>query len=187
MKRGALPIEGDCLPAELASISAAERDLGFNFPGPYRRWLETVCNGARLGPNAFDPDEASAALGIGVVEFCGVGRKEKASDLVWLTRSYRDRLPPNVVPVAHAEGGNLICLDTSRGSELGSVYFWDHGEESADSLTAGLHRIAADWVSFLAGIRATESDELPPAGDNELIWVDPDLLHEQRKRGNTLL
>ena len=84
---------------------------------------------------------------------------------------YGTRLPGSWIPVAYAEGGNLVLLASDE-----RVFFWDHELEDRQPLFA----LAADFPRFLSDLRPFDpaSTELRP-GQVQSAWIDPDLLRDE--------
>lgn len=95
-------------PADETSVAQAERRLGRRIPEDYRGFLLQQRNGGRPAANVSVLPEARR-IGVGVTDFLGVGHPDD-TDLAGVAARYRDRVPADLLPVAHAEGGNLVCL-----------------------------------------------------------------------------
>ena len=139
-------------PLDEGQLVAAEHDLGVEFPPEYRRFL-TTWNGGRPQPDTFCY-EGHGRKESGMVDwFLGIHSGEHDSLRQYVV-CYKGRIPPNLLPVAHDPGGNLICIAIS-GSDFGAVYFWDHEYESPEGQppnTNNLYLIAKDFDTFLVGL-----------------------------------
>jgi hypothetical protein len=82
------------------------------------------------------------------------------------------RLPEGFLPIADAEGGNLVCLSL-RSCDFGAIWFWDHERElEGDAVTL----LAADLREFFDDLApVSQSDE--PSAVTE-AWIDPAFLKE---------
>jgi hypothetical protein len=89
-----------------------------------------------------------------------------------------------MLPIAHAEGGNLVCLSLGD-HDPGAVFFWDHEEEAeGEPPTRGiLHWIAESLRDFAAALRPMSdvAAEGPVARD---AWTDSELLREVQEPGD---
>lgn len=125
-------------------------------------------DGAVPEPNESDVGKDN---GVGVTAFFSV----KAAQAAY--RDYSGRMPPDVLPIADAVGGNLVCLGLSA-SRTG-VLFWDHETEE---LTA----LAPSFRSFLASLRRIDPSEklLRPGQVQEVVVTDlgAKLLRQQAER-----
>jgi hypothetical protein len=65
-------------------------------------------------------------------------------DLMEYVRTYRDRILPNLHPIAYDPGGTVICLSL-YGPDRGSVYLWLHEYETDEG-----EQPTYDNVYFLA-------------------------------------
>ncbi len=69
-------------------------------------------------------------------------------------RAYEGRVPSRLFPFASDAGGNLLCIATD-GDDAGSVYFWDHEEESGGDEAptyANVYFVASSFDDFLANL-----------------------------------
>lgn len=162
-------------PVATEQISQVQRVLGNDLPEPYVAFLHAQ-NGGRLEPNESELAEAHH-LGVGVIEFFGIGQ---SPDLLERHRFYQGRVPGDLLPIADAEGGNLICLALT-GEHRGAVFFWDHeweSEEDEPPRYENVHRIAPDFDTFVAALQSLGDQSLP--NQVQEAWIDPDLLAEIR-------
>lgn len=158
-------------PASSAQLERAGRELGVALPEEYAQFLRTR-NGGRPEPNTCDLPPARP-LGVGVTAFFGVDRPPE-TDLLAQRRAFAGRVPPDRLPVAEAEGGNLLCVSLADGG----VDFWDHeweAEEDEEPGEENLTRIATGFTAFLAALQPL--DEPEPSAVRE-AWIDPALLAE---------
>jgi hypothetical protein len=69
---------------------------------------------------------------------------------------FKSRIRPGLVPIAHAIGGNLICLAVS-GPSFGRVYYWDHE-------TNHVWLVSHSFDDFLLSLQLTDDED---EGDDE--------------------
>ena len=128
-------------------------------------WIEFLRrnDGATPEPNAHDEHRDVA-----VQAFYGAAEARSAY------RDLSDRMPPHLLPIADAEGGNFVCL--GLGPRASGVLFWDHETEEATP-------VAASFARFLEGLFpfGPDSVELAP-GQVISAWIDPALLEAERKK-----
>jgi hypothetical protein len=102
-------------------------------------------------------------------------------------RTYENRVPQDLLPIALAEGGNLVCLGI-QGKRTGMVFFWDHERETPEGRKPGhsnVSRIASNFKTLLKNLKPFKPQDVRL--DEEAVkeaWVDPDFLDEQRRLGN---
>lgn len=162
-------------PVTDEQISQIQRVFGFDLPEPYIAFLHTR-NGGRPEPNISDLAEAQD-WGVGVSEFFGIDQSPDV-DLLEQRLFFEERVPEDLLPVADAEGGNLICLALT-GEHRGAVFFWDHEWESEENEPPGyenLHQIAPDFDAFLVSLKPPGDRPLP--NQVQEAWIDPGFLAE---------
>ena len=147
-------------PADPAAVAGLERELGRALPADYRRFLLEV-GGGKPEANVLEGDPR-----VGVQRFLDLG-----GTLDLRRHQYSDRVPAEHLPIADAEGGNLLLLDLAAGA----VWFWDHereAEEGAPPDPGAVSKVADSFADLLARLRP------PPASDAVVAsaWVNPALL-----------
>lgn len=156
----------DPVPAEPGAVDALESSIGVQLPVPVRELLMNVSNGGEVEP--VGPESAGD---VGVVAVLGAGRGDHLDMEDRLAR-YRDgRLPDGLVPIADAEGGNLVCVSV-RSADFGTVWFWDHERNLVEESVV---KIASDFDAFVADLVPGIGEELPTMTE---AWIDPSLLAE---------
>jgi hypothetical protein len=149
-------------PADGHKLAALRAELEFEPPDGLLRFLSEH-DGARPEMNEVDTSMSGASAGIGVEEFLGV------DEIMQTVRQFGGRLQ-GTIPVAFAEGGNLVCM----GGTDGSVWFWDHEREGHDPLS----RVADDLDAFLAMLKPFDVGAVEFTDEEKSGWVDPELLRE---------
>jgi cell wall assembly regulator SMI1 len=128
-------------PATPEQIDELQRRVGAPLPADYRGYLAEQ-NGGRLDNN----DEAvNTVYGLGddVPDWANM---DDALD------AYAGRVPAWLLPVAEDEYGNVFALSL-RPEDNGSVWFWDHEEESDEGeppAEDNIERKADTWTGFLS-------------------------------------
>jgi cell wall assembly regulator SMI1 len=139
-------------PLDEVELATTERDLDIKFPPEYRHFL-AVWNGGRPQQDLFVYEGHGYKESNIIDWFLGIHNGEN-NNLRSYARVYKERIPRNLLPIAHDPGGNLICIAVS-GSDLGAVYFWDHEEESDEGQppsTENVYLIASGFDAFLANL-----------------------------------
>ena len=148
-------------------LDDVEARLGCRLPDAYRRLLLEVSNGGAVEPAGID-----GAPQVGPVAVLGVGRGDDL-DIERRAAQYEGRLPDGLVPVADAEGGNLVCV-SCRPDDAGTIWFWDHeceADEGEPPSPSSVTVVADTFDELIARAR-------PPAvipGVVRESWIDPDL------------
>jgi hypothetical protein len=93
-----------------------------------------------------------------------------------------DRVPPNILPIADAACGNLICLSL-RPDSYGWAFFWDHemeAEEGEPATFANMTKIGGSFHDFFQGLKPNpiilKPGQKPGQGKN--VWVRPGFLEK---------
>lgn len=137
-------------PLTEIQIDRLERHLGMSLPKNYRSFLLRY-NGGRPDP-AFVPIRDFDRSPFGAIHFFfGVSRTVQSNNLDWNLRTYRGRMPSELLPIAGDELGNGICLAVA-GTNAGCVYFWDHDDEHSPPTYGNLYLIASSFEEFLDSI-----------------------------------
>ena len=155
-------------PVEIDTIHAAEKQLGLDLPDEYVTLLTDVSNGGSVEPAVFAKD-----LDIGIVGFLGVERGDNW-DLAKRVAQYAGDLPAGLVPVADAEGGNLVCIKVG-GKNAGSIWFWDH--ERAGNAA---RKVASSLDAFIAGLGPYDDTILPKVRS---AYIKPGFLEQLKREG----
>ena len=146
-------------PISLDEIKEAEKRMGLTLPKDYRDFLLESNAGRPEQPCVFemkDPHRDSMQEGT-VERFLGITKSER-TNLEDRVNGSRDRMPPDVIPIAYDPGGNLICLSI-KGKHKDEVYFWDHefeAEEDEEPTRDNLYLISKSFSGFLKDLRMEE-------------------------------
>jgi hypothetical protein len=146
--------------ASEAAVRALERRIGGELPEDYRRFVLEHDGGS---PEVNELDIPGTDDTAGVNDFMSLRQIHEDLDM------YSDRVPAEMIPIAFAEGGNLIML----GLRDGRVFFWDHELEDAQPLFP----LAPDFGTFWRELRPFDpsSVTLKP-GQVKSAWINPKLL-----------
>lgn len=143
-------------PAPLADIEKLQREIGSALPKSFLEFIRQH-DGAEPETNIFK---------IGGVNESGVNGFIPVREIP-TERANIENLPPTAFPIAWAEGGNYVFVDTASGA----VYFWDHEQPTPPV------RMASDFTSFMEMLEPFDpsSIQLKP-GQVKSAWIDPDFL-----------
>ncbi len=149
------------LPSQ-EQILKVEVELGVKLPIEYLQFL-TQGNGGVPETNIF---KVSTNNDSGISEFISLDR------IVYEAGLIKDQIGKDFVPVAHAEGGNYLCLAVT-GLSTGSVYFLDHEIPGED----GLIKLASSLKEFLEVVQPFDRKQIKlKPGQVKKAWIDPSLL-----------
>jgi hypothetical protein len=154
----------DPQPGAKDAVDRLEFRLGIQLPAPFHRLLTAVSNGGAVEPVAMGSD-----LRVGVVAVLGAERSDGLDIEAKIVQFGDDRLPAGLIPIIDAEGGNLVCLST-RSSDFGTVWFWDHERESEAS---ALSLVAAHFDEFVDDLSPLDDDLSVPVDG---AWIDSSFL-----------
>lgn len=144
-------------PLSSEAIGIVEDRLGIVLPNEYRDFL-LLHNGGRPRPAVFRFKNSSGKYVDSSVDwFLAIYEGEHDNFESYFETYKRDqqRLPTELVPIAHDPGGNLICISVS-GSQKGAVFFWDHENECGIGETPtfwNVHVIAESFTEFLSSLQ----------------------------------
>lgn len=135
-----------------SDITAAENEIGFDFPATYRQFILSN-NGGLSTECIFDiPNRGKSS-----VVFYGIHTGKDHSDLVITQKAYKHRLPDHVLPIGVDPGGNLICLAAEVGNEW-KVYFWDHEQENSPPELSRMYKLANSFSEFIDSLQYEDNE-----------------------------
>ncbi|MBZ0320168.1 MAG: SMI1/KNR4 family protein [Anaerolineae bacterium] len=115
-------------PITDADIQAVEQQLNIKFPDDYRRFL-LAHNGGRPKLGVFlIPDDPIPNQSSILNWFYCIDPTDYNYDILRNAEIFKDRMPPEFIPIGEDPGGNQICLVIS-GEDKGMIFFWDHEQE----------------------------------------------------------
>jgi len=155
-------------PLIQAQIDALQARLRIVLPENYRSFLLRF-NGGRPKPNFF-PIEGLKGNPFGAIHyFFRIDGAIQSTNVDWNFKTYRGRIPTELLPIAGDGSGNIICLSLA-GSNTGFVYFWDHDAEHIPPSYENLHLVSQSFDGFLGSIYYEDiSDRVAEAlGKNQL-------------------
>jgi len=132
-----------------------KQKLDVDLPLDYREFL--------MGHNVAIPQRniiTKGTLTASITEFFGLCKSEN-SDILEVSNTFYNRVPVTVLPIARAEGGNLICLEKNTGQ----IFFWDHEEEAEDGhepTYGNMLMLASSFTEFLEQIKPYEPETIDP-------------------------
>jgi len=145
--------------AKDAGLGALETLIGAVLPRDYRNFLHER-DGGEPAPNTFSIPAADNDAGVN--EFMSVRQIGDELEPLWQSSSR------GTIPIAYAEGGNLVLLWTD-----GRVSFWDHELED----TGPVFTLAPNFHAFLEALEPFDPSEVElKPGEVKSAWIDPDLL-----------
>ncbi|CCX71995.1 MAG: SMI1/KNR4 family protein [Christensenellales bacterium] len=97
---------------------------GIRFPENYLNFLRQHNDGELESNIISDFDDCSVNYFFGTT-------LEEYSNFADVLETYRTRMPNLCIPIADAEGGNLLCMSLNK-SGYGNILWWDHETMDVD-------------------------------------------------------
>ena len=104
------------------------------------------------------------------------GVTNNAYDIESTILTYKDTLGNAVIPIADADGGDLICLGLKE-QYRGKIYSWYHEDEATDEGKEYFYLIANSFEEFISRFSVHERKKNVNLDDIEL-FLDEDLLKD---------
>jgi hypothetical protein len=137
-------------PVSIADVDRLERLIGRSLPIDYRQHLARQDGG-------FVESNSMALHSV-----FGLSDDAKYSTNIWKRLAvFRNRVPDWLLPVAQDVYGNLFAIST-RDDDFGSVWFWDHEEESDEGEPASednITLVSSNWNEFFEGLEPVADAE----------------------------
>ncbi len=144
-------------PLAASDLDDFERRLNITFPEEYRNFM-LLHNGGRPEKSRFSYRNKPGMYADSCVDWFLAIYDGEFDNMERYFNTYkinRIRMPDELVPIAHDPGGNLICISV-KGENKGTIYFWDHENESEDNEKASyrnVHFIAASHAEFIKSLK----------------------------------
>jgi hypothetical protein len=113
-----------------------------------------------IGPTQDRPGFGWTPLGVTVRDFFSLTGGPSYADLGSARSTCKGRVPPDMLAIGSDDGGNLILLCT-EGSASGSIWYWDHDNESPseEPWRDNLLPLAPSFASFIEGLMTFEEHQ----------------------------
>lgn len=143
--------------------------LSFKLPDDYVTFLKEF-NGGYPDNNVVEIDFYES-LSFIITSFFGIGTKECIDDILWNMEIFHERLPEGYLPIAHVEGGDVVCINLNLEA-WGHIYLWLHEEEF-------VYKIANSFSDFMKIIKSHNPEDDDLSGYEVIdVWIDPEFLKE---------
>lgn len=133
-------------------LQRLETNCEIHLPRDYSEFLLRY-NGGVPAPTVFPIEGMENNPEGAIQEFLGIEQSINSSNLIWTYDMVRQRLPPNLFPIARTGSGDLICISLF-GEDEGAVLFWDFYNPTEPPSYDNVYLIARDFPSFLESIHA---------------------------------
>jgi len=143
-------------PLSKVDIDRFISELGNKLPSSYEKFI-LLYNGAKPATNIF---KVNKDIKCGVNQFIPVSKIKNEI-------KYIDSVSSTKIPIAWAEGGNYILLD----SNTGKIYFWDHEAPETQ------HELSQDINGFIKQLEPFDVSTIElKEGQVKSAWIDPEFL-----------
>ena len=142
--------------AKVSDVLNVEMLFGSKLPNDFKKFIQEF-DGATPEPNVycFNNDQFFC----GVNKFIPIDKICKEAELI---------KTPHFIPIAFAEGGNYVLLNSNNGS----IVFWDH--ETEEKIT-----IASFFSDFIENLEPLSSRlNINDEPVIESAWIDPEFLRQ---------
>ncbi len=164
----------------IEELANCEKVIG-PLPADYRNFL-LLHNGGKVAKNYYEVPGGKNTFE--VRQFFGILGPNVESDLLHKREFYIKRTPGAIVPIAYAEGGNLVCLST-RPDSFGQVFFWDHELEASDGEEAtweNLFKVADSFDEFFQNLHTPPERAHLKSSQATKVWIKPGFLESLKQR-----
>lgn len=160
------------------TIEMIERMYGVELPVEYKEFLVEY-GGCFVKENRmYQPIEVTPVTPEDGFDSIGgfYGVTNNAYDIESTIHTYKDTLGNAVIPIADADGGDLICLGLKE-QYRGKIFFWYHEDEATDEGKEYFYLIANSFEEFISRFSVHERKKNVNLDDIEL-FLDEDLLKD---------
>lgn len=139
-------------------------------PTDFRKFLIDI-NGGEPEINEFDIPTLKSSSGVN--QFLSV------EEIIDKKESMKERFLDEAWPIAHAEGGNYVCLVSGKKA---GVYYWEHENEAEEGYPAtfeNMSKVADTFSDFFKSLKKFDITKIKlKPGQVTKVWVDPDFKPE---------
>ena len=141
----------------------------FEFPKAFVEYLEEY-NDAELEVNILDIGDNECC-----VRFFYGTSSEEYSDICMIYKTYKERMPKEIIPIADPDSGNQICMSLAKET-YGKIYFWDHeimdtdDDEAYTTTIEDMKEIASSFDELLDNIK--ESPYVAEIKKKSVFWSE---------------
>ncbi|MCK4261363.1 MAG: SMI1/KNR4 family protein [Halanaerobiales bacterium] len=174
-----ISIKGNNIKVDLKDIKMLEDKFGVKLPREYVEFLKKY-NGGIPESNILENDDVSISINV----FYGIGL-DAINDLIVQSEQLIDRISRECLPIARAEGGDILCLALSK-EKAGKVFLWEHEKEIDKNYCLDIDKMLFVAKSFEELLLKVLSYDVENVDMNDFkvknIWVDPDFLKELQEK-----
>ncbi|MBU8573803.1 SMI1/KNR4 family protein [Bacillus pumilus] len=140
----------------LNEMNKIEEENGYHISPDYKSFINE-CGECWIEENVYTylKEKPVWLVGESVPVELFYGLEQNDYDIREAIKTYKEQLPEQIIPIADAEGGDLICLDVSEINQ-GKIYFWDHELRDREQ---DLFLIADTFTEFIDGLFVVEDED----------------------------
>ncbi|WP_317947419.1 SMI1/KNR4 family protein, partial [Rossellomorea marisflavi] len=97
-------------------------------------------------------------------------------NLMSVIQTYKDMLGGSVLPIADADGGDLICMGL-KGEYEGGIYYWYHEGDTGGNGQEYYYLVANSFEEFIRNFSLHEREQNVNLDDIDM-FLDEDLLKD---------
>jgi hypothetical protein len=169
----------------VSDIENFEALIQKKLPFDYCQFL-LIFNGGKPEANEFFISRQQTASGVSL--FYGLLENRQWGDLIYHRKMLHRRVPQNILPIASDPCGNCICLSLNSDT-FGQVFFWNHeleADEGEPTTFTNLFKIGDSFNDFFGQLKQFDANQIKlKPGQVKKVWVNPNFLEEQKKKGNS--
>lgn len=134
------------------------KKLKVDIPKSYKDFLLTTYGGQPLNNTFRKIDSKKKIINeVSVNVFLGVDPREPATDIRANYRTYSDRIPKELLPIAHDGIGNVLCIGIEN-ENIGKIFIWYDKERPLDEPPSyrDIELLAENFDEFTKGLGPEE-------------------------------
>jgi hypothetical protein len=134
-------------------LKSLDEKLGFKVPPSYSNFLLTNNNGGQPIRNTFCQFDSHNNLinEVGVNVFLGID-DNLSCDLYHNSIILSDRIPADLLPIAHDGIGNVICIGVGEDN-YENIFIWYDNETEGEPSYDDVELLAKNFEEFISGLR----------------------------------
>ncbi len=160
---------------DVEAIDNLQAICGLFLPKDYTSFLKEF-NGGIPEPNIFEK-EGKKEVSLSVNTFFGIGL-DSINDICIQLNELKERIPQGCLPIARAEGGDILCLNLANDN-YGQIFLWEHERELECNSISNMEKLALTFDELLHKMKPYSPEDVDMSKyEVKNVWIDPDFLKE---------